>query len=149
MSLALSQKIEKMPFIKRAVLSYGVTDEIYTVASTTDGKISFPLMAGLIASPTAGWVLGTVLGAFTNNILPPSIISALGITLYAMFISIFVPPAKKDRGILAVLAFAVALSCLLYYGAKWLSPGWAIIITAIAASAFGAVFFPKKEEDNS
>lgn len=147
MSLALSQKIEKMPFARRALISYGVTDEIFTVASTTDGKLNFPVMAGLITSPTIGWVLGTVLGAFMNNILPSAVISALGITLYAMFIAIFVPPARKDRGILAVLIFAVILSCILYYCVSGLSSGWATIITAIAASAFGAVFFPKKEDN--
>lgn len=146
MSLALSQKIEKMPFLKRALVSFGITDEIFTVASTTPKKLTFLFMLGLIATPYIGWALGTVLGACMNNILPPSVISAMGITLYAMFLAIFIPAAKKDRGVLAVLLFAVALSCALYYCCTWLSSGWAVIITAIAASAMGAVFFPKKEE---
>jgi predicted branched-subunit amino acid permease len=146
MSLALSQKIEKMPLIKRMIISIGITDEIFTIASTKRGKVGFQFMLGLIAVPYIGWTLGTVLGAFTNNILPPSLVSAMGITLYAMFIAIFIPPAKRDNGILAVLIFAVAISCVFYYGVKGLSSGWATIITAIAASAFGAVFFPKKED---
>lgn len=146
MSLALSQKIEKLPFAKRALVSFGITDEIFTVASTTPKKLTFPFMAGLIAVPYVGWALGTFLGAFTNNLLPPSVISAMGITLYAMFLAIFIPASRKDRGILSVLVFAVIVSCALYYFCAWLSSGWATIIAAIAASALGAIFFPKKEE---
>lgn len=146
MSLALSQKIEKLPFAKRALVSFGITDEIFTVASTTPKKLTFSFMMGLIAVPYVGWALGTFLGAFTNNLLPPSVISAMGITLYAMFLAIFIPASRKDRGILAVLIFAVTVSCALYYFCAWLSSGWATIIAAIAASALGALFFPKKEE---
>lgn len=146
MSLALSQKIEKLTFAKRALVSFGITDEIFTVASTTPKKLTFPFMSGLIAVPYVGWALGTFLGAFTNNLLPPSVISAMGITLYAMFLAIFIPASRKDRGVFAVLIFAVLISCALYYFCAWLSSGWATIIAAIAASALGAVFFPKKEE---
>lgn len=146
MSLALSQKIEKLTFAKRALVSFGITDEIFTVASTTPKKLTFPFMSGLIAVPYVGWALGTFLGAFTNNLLPPSVISAMGITLYAMFLAIFIPASRKDRGVFAVLMFAVLISCALYYFCAWLSSGWATIIAAIAASALGAVFFPKKEE---
>lgn len=146
MSLALSQRIEKMGFLKRALVSFGITDEVFSVASITPKKLTFPFMTGLIASPYIGWALGTFLGAFTNNLLPPSVISAMGITLYAMFIAIFIPPAKKYRGVLAVLIFAVAVSSALYFLVKNLSSGWAVIIAAVSASAFGAIFFPKKEE---
>lgn len=146
MSLALSQKIEKLTFAKRALVSFGITDEIFTVASTTPKKLTFPFMSGLIAVPYVGWALGTFLGAFTNNLLPPSVISAMGITLYAMFLAIFIPASRKDRGVFAVLMFAVLISCALYYFCAWLSSGWATIIAAIAASAVGALFFPKKEE---
>lgn len=147
MSLALSQRIEKMSFFKRMLVSFGITDEIFSVASTTPKKLTFQFMTGLIASPYIGWALGTFLGAYTNNILPPSVISAMGITLYAMFIAIFIPPARSDKGVLAVLVFAVAVSSLLYFFVKNLSSGWAVIIAAVTASAFGAVFFPKKEEN--
>lgn len=145
MSLALSQKIEKISFLRRAIVSFGITDEIFTLAMTSPKRLTFPFMTGLIAVPYIGWALGTFLGGFTNNILPPSVISALGITLYAMFIAIFIPAAKKDKGVLAVLIFAVSLSCVLYY-CSFLSSGWAIIIVAMAASAFGAEFFPREEE---
>ena len=146
MSLTLSQRIEKMGFFKRMLVSFGLSDEVFSVASTTPKKPTFPFMMGLIASPYSGWALGTFLGAFTNNLLPPSVTSAMGITLYAMFVAIFIPPAKKQKSIFAVLIFAVIVSCVLYFGVKNLSSGWAIIISSVTASMFGAIFFPRKED---
>lgn len=149
MSLSLSQKIEKLSFIKRMAVSFGITDEIFAIAATTPHRLTFPFMTGLIASPYIGWSLGTVLGACVNNLLPDFIASAMGITLYAMFIAIVIPASRRDKAVLCVLIISVILSCLIYYFMPFISSGWAIIITAVLASAAGAVFFPKgkKEED--
>ncbi len=149
MSLSLSQKINKMPLAKRLIAAFGITDEIFAVASTMPIDLTFSFMSGLIITPYAGWTLGTVLGVFINTLLPQNLAEAMGITLYAMFIAIIIPAAQKDRNILFVLIIAVTLSCIIYFALPFISSGWAVIITAIAASAAGAFFFPHKEEDNS
>ena len=136
MSLSLSQKIGKMSLAKRLITAFGITDEVFAVAS----------MLGLIAIPYIGWTLGTVLGAFINNLLPTSLADAMGITLYAMFIAIIIPASRRDKNVLFVLIAAVILSCVLYFALPFISSGWAVIITAVLASAFGATFFPHNEE---
>ena len=108
--------------------------------------ITFPFMLGLIAIPYIGWTLGTVLGAFINNLQPTSLADAMGITLYAMFIAIIIPASRRDKNVLFVLIAAVILSCVLYFALPFISSGWAVIITAVLASAFGATFFPHNEE---
>jgi predicted branched-subunit amino acid permease len=150
MSLSISQKITRdMSFFKRAVMAFGITDEVFAVASMEKGKIGFSFMAGLISLPYLGWAAGTFLGAFTNSILPESLQSAMGVALYGMFIALVVPTAKKSRPVLMVALVAVALSCAF----KWvhifraLSSGWSIIIAAVAASLAGALIFPRKEEE--
>lgn len=147
MSLSLSQKINKMPLAKRLITAFGITDEIFAVASTTPIELTFPFMAGLIATPYLGWTFGTLLGAFINTLLPKSLAEAMGITLYAMFIAIIVPAARKDKNVLFVLIIAVTLSCIIYFFLPFISSGWAVIITAITASAAGAFFFPHKEDN--
>lgn len=147
MSLSLSQKIGKMSLAKRLITAFGITDEVFAVASTTPIAITFPFMLGLIAIPYIGWALGTVLGAFINNLLPTSLADAMGITLYAMFIAIIIPASRRDKNVLFVLIAAVILSCVLYFALPFISSGWAVIITAVLASAFGATFFPHNEED--
>ncbi|MGN0108123.1 MAG: AzlC family ABC transporter permease [Hominilimicola sp.] len=147
MSLSLSQKIGNMSLWKRLITAFGITDEIFAVASTTPVKITFPFMIGLIAVPYVGWASGTAMGAFINNMLPKNFADAMGITLYAMFIAIIIPAARKDKNVLIVLITAVAASCILYFALPFVSSGWAVIIAAVLASAIGAAFFPHREDE--
>lgn len=146
MSLALSQRLERMSFIKRLFVSFGITDEIFSVASTRVGKVGFLYMTGLMITPYLGWSAGTLLGAAAGNILPAAIVSCMGIALYAMFLAIFIPASKKEKSVLAVVLFAAAVSCVIKYALPFISAGWAIIIATITAAAFGATLFPRKEE---
>lgn len=148
MSLSLTQKTRKMSMPKKLITAFGVTDEIFAVASTRIHDLTFPFMMGLIIVPYIGWATGTALGAFVNNLLPQNVASAMSLTLYAMFIAIIIPAAKKEKSVLVVLSLAVGISCILYYAIPTLSSGWAVIIAAVLASALGAFLFPKKEEDN-
>lgn len=147
MSLVLSQKLEKMPLAKRLLLAFGITDEIFTVASTRYQRVGFWYMLGLIVTPYIGWSAGTVLGACINGLLPAAVSNALGISLYAMFIAIVIPAARQDRAVGVTLLLAVAISCGLYYipGLSALSAGWAVILTTVAASALAATFLPREE----
>lgn len=141
MSLALSQKIEKMSLLKRLVTAFGITDEIFAVASTTACRVTFPFMTGLIAIPYIGWTAGTVLGAYANKILPESLSDAMGITLYAMFIAIIIPASRRNRSVLLVLITSVIISSVIYFAMPFISSGWAVIISAVLSSALGAFIF--------
>lgn len=146
MSLSLSQKIEKMSIVKRLAAAFGITDEIFAVASTRNEKITFPFMAGLISLPYIGWALGTLLGAYVNKLLPKSLADAMGITLYAMFIAIIIPAARKSKSVVLVLITAVIISSVIYFAFPFISSGWSVIISAVAASAVGAALFKEAEE---
>ncbi len=149
MSIVLSQKVEKMPLIKRMLISFGVTDEIFTVSSTKPKKVGFSYMAGLIIVPYVGWVLGTLIGAVLGEWLPVSVSAALSVSLYAMFIAIFLPPAAEDKSVLFAVLVAVVLSSLL----KWvnvfqsISSGWAVIFASVPAALLAALLFPRKTEN--
>lgn len=148
MSFALSQKLESMPFIKRMLVAFGITDEIFSVASTRAGRVGFWYMTGLIFTPYIGWAAGTLLGAAAGNVLPDAVVSCMGIALYAMFLAIFIPASKKEKSILAVVIFAAAVSCVIKYVPvfSFISSGWSIIIATVFAAAFGACIFPRREE---
>ena len=61
-----------------------------------------------------------------------------------MFIAIVVPEMRKEHSALWVVLCAVGLSCLFRYvpGLNLLPSGWALIISAVAASLLGAWLFP-------
>ncbi len=150
MSLSLSQRLAPdVGFWKRLVIAFGNTDEIFAVSMQQEGALNFTYMLGLILSSYFGWVSGTVIGALASNVLPAAVRSALGIAVYAMFIAIIIPPARKSRPVMKIVAIAVALSCIFYWvpPLNRLSSGWAIILCGVAASAFGAYFYPLQDID--
>ena len=151
MSLSLSQKVdEKIGRVGRAAISFAVTDEIFAVSGTKTGAVGKRYFLGLALLPYFGWALGTLLGAAAGNILPASVTSALGIAIYGMFIAIFVPPAKKFKPVLKVVILAIIISCIFYWVPvlNKVSGGFAIIISTVIAAAFGAYFFPIKEDED-
>lgn len=148
MSLSLSQKLTaKTSLIKRAIMSFGITDETFAVASLEQHDISFSYMLGLVSCPYWGWALGTALGALVCSVLPEAIQNSMGIALYAMFIALIVPSAKRSRPVLTITAIAIVISCLFTWAAhlKEISPGWSITIATVAACAIGALVFPREE----
>lgn len=143
MGLSLSQKLDKsFTTLHRMIASYGITDEIFAVASSQKEKLVPQYMYGLISVSTLGWVSGTAAGAVAGNILPTSVTAAMGILLYGMFIAIIIPAARNSRKDLIVICFAAAFSMLFKYFLPAVSFGFAIILSSIAASVIGAILFP-------
>lgn len=150
MGLSLSQKLDStFNTPRRLIVSFGITDEIFAVASAQKGKITARYMYGLILISFLGWSIGTLLGALAGSILPASITNAMGIVLYAMFLAIIIPPAKKSRSVLTVVAIAALCGVLFKYIFTSVTSGFAVIISAIVASVAGAIFFPIKDDENA
>lgn len=148
MSLSLTQKIDsKMKTYERALIAYGVTDEIFALASSTYERVGKWYMAGLITFPVACWTFGTFLGGAASTLMPLSIRNALGIAIYGMFLAIIIPPARKFSAVRKVLFVSIVMSCGFQLCQSFLpmSSGFVIIICAIVASLFGAYFFPVEE----
>lgn len=149
MSLSLSQKLcRKYSLFHRLTTSFGVTDEVFAVASARTEKVTPPYMYGLITLPYIMWSAGTALGALLGGILPDFVTSALGIAIYGMFIAIVVPPARRFKGVLVVALMAAALSCAFRF-LPFLDflGGFSVIICTVIAAAAGALIFPRPVED--
>lgn len=151
MSISISQKVDKsVNILNKFLISYIITDEIFAVASSKEHDISNKYMYGLGLLPIIGWTSGTFLGAVAGGFLPMTLRLALGVALYAMFIAIVVPEVRKSKAVGFVVLISVALSCIFKYVPyiKNISGGFAMIICAVVASIFGAIFFPIKEVQN-
>lgn len=149
MSLSLSQKIEKgTSLLHRLIFSFGITDETFALAATEKKTLSPFYMYGLITGPFWGWSLGTLIGACTSNLLPDSVKGAMGIALYAMFIAIIIPPAKKSRPVLYIILLSVSITCMLRYIPlfSFISYGFSIILATIISAALGAFLFPVADD---
>lgn len=150
MALSLSQKLDrKFTAPHRLAASYGITDEIFAVCSAQKQPLTPAYMYGMILVAFVGWVTGTALGAEAGQLLPAAVNSAMGIVLYGMFLAIIIPPSKKQKSVLAVVVAAAAVSILFKYVFTMVSGGFAVIISAVAASLVGAALFPVKDEEES
>ncbi|MBE6734586.1 MAG: AzlC family ABC transporter permease [Ruminococcaceae bacterium] len=151
MSVSLSQKTSpEFKGIRRWILGFFMTDEIFAVASNED-VVSTKFFAGLTVFPYLGWTIGTLFGAVLGNILPQSIMSALCLAIYGMFIAIVAPKVCHSKSLFLVVIVAVILSCLFYYVpflSDNISSGLSVSICAVVAALFGAFVFPVKEESS-
>ena len=152
MSCSLSQKIApETSVLHRLLIGYGVTDEIFGISMSVEGALSPYYSYGAILVAAPSWAIGTLLGALMGNVLPATVTSALGVALYAMFLAIILPPARKSRviaglvGISMLASAALTLACTAF---SWtgLTEGFRIIILTVVISLGAALLFPVKEE---
>ncbi len=151
LSMSLSQKLDKnMGIFKRLLVAFANTDEIFAVSISKAGNVNGKYMAGLEIFPIMFWTLGTICGALANNLLPGFVQSALGVALYAMFIAIVMPPARKERSIAICACIAMTMSVVFYYVPvlKNVSSGVSIILCTVIAAGVSAVLFPVKEDES-
>ena len=150
MSTALSQRLEPGTGIgKRLLLGFTVTDEIFGVSIGLDGFVSPYFTYGAFVVATLGWTSGTFFGALLGEILPASIVLALGVGLFGMFISIIIPEAKKNKIVagLVLISFAVSFAFAKLPYLSEISEGIRVIIITVIISVGAALLFPIKDKE--
>ena len=149
MSFSLSQKLEKnVSTGQRLAVAFGVTDEIFGVSASQEGRISPWYNYGVMSMAIPGWTLGTLVGAVLGNVLPGFLVSALNVAIYGMFLAVIIPPAKKNRAVFGVVIGAMALSTVFAEVPvlNKVSSGFVIIITTVVVAGLAAHFCPISEE---
>ncbi|MDY6313558.1 MAG: AzlC family ABC transporter permease [Clostridia bacterium] len=149
MGITLSQKLDSsFTTPHRLILSAFITDEIFGVAST-QLSVNVRYMYGLATVPYIGWAAGTFVGAAAGSVLPASAVSALGLAIYGMFTAIVVPAMKRDRGVTVSVIIAAAVSTAIHFipSLKFISYGFAVIISSVAAAAVSAYLSARGERN--
>ncbi len=150
MSAAVSQKLSsKVSTVKRLGIAFGMTDEIFGISAARPGMLPPAYSAGAIIVAMFGWTMGTFLGAYSGEILPAGLISALGVALYGMFIAIVTPAARDDKNVMLTAVTAMILSALFTYAPllNKISSGTRIIIVTVVAAGAAAVLFPLSDTE--
>ena len=151
MSCALSQKLDpKTPIWKRLLLGYCITDEVFGASVAVDGYVDPVFTYGAMMIAVPGWSLGTLCGALLGNVLPIGLLSALSVSLYGMFISVFIPEAKRNRivALLVLISFAASFLFMKLPIFGVISEGIKIIILTVIISLAAALIFPVKEDES-
>lgn len=151
MSCSLSQKIpEDTPVWKRLIMGYFITDEIFGAAIAVEGKLNPYYIFGMATVASPGWVVGTALGVALGNVLPESVISALSVGLFGMFIAIIIPEGKKNKVVAAVIVVSFVASYLLSVipFVKGIDSGIKIIVLTVVIAGIFSIIKPVKEAQN-
>ncbi|NLK00784.1 MAG: AzlC family ABC transporter permease [Clostridia bacterium] len=140
MSMSISEKLLALNRGIRACIAFGVTDESFAVSSIRGGKLSTGYMLGLEILSYGFWVAGSGVGYMAGEVLPPMLQTSMGIALYAMFIGLLIPSAKKSKKVLTLAVLAALLNSV--FG-LFLTGGWPMIAATIIASLGVAVVLPE------
>lgn len=119
----------------RALLAYGVTDEVFAVA-TRDTTIAPTYLLGLETGAYSSWVFGTLVGAVVGSVLPPLVQAALGFALYALFLALLLAHLEKDVWFLVPAVAAAAVNAFLRL-AVHTSAGVAFPVAMVAGTVAG------------
>lgn len=150
MSCALSQKVDpRLPFYHRLIMSFGITDEIFGLSISQNGRLNPWYTYGAMSVAIPGWTLGTLLGILSTGMMPQKLLSAMNMALYGMFIAIFMPAARENKILLPIIFLSMVLSAG-FHRLPWfnfISSGMKIIILTLVISMGAALLFPVKEEE--
>lgn len=135
---------EKRAF--KELAAFGVTDEVFAIY-TTQKKLERPglVFLGMALISYLSWNLGTVIGAVASDFLPALLTAALGVAMYAMFISLLAPSVRGNGRLGLLVLLTAAVNTLL---SRFLDSGWALIASTLAGAAAGVFFveLPKEED---
>ena len=132
MSASINEKVLEDSIWKKALFAFGITDETFTVAATKTGTLRTGYMYGLCLISYSSWVAFTGVGYVAGASLPGVIQQGMSVALYAMFVGLLVPSAKKSRKVLFLAGIAALLNSL--FTMAHLSTGWSIVLATLLSS---------------
>ena len=149
MSCSLSQKLAPETKTKhRMLIGYAITDELFGIAYSREGYLNPYYFYGGMSASILPWAIGTSCGIVMGNILPSSIVSALSVALYGMFLAIIIPPSRKNKTVLVLvmISFLSSYLCTILPVISSISSGTRIIILTVVISLIAAIKKPIKED---
>jgi len=149
MSCALSQKFDSgTSLLHRILVGFGITDEIFGISIGKPGMLNPFYNYGAMTITLPSWAAGTAMGIVAGNILPISIVSALSVALYGMFVAIIVPAAKTDKtvGRVILISFLASFALSRIPLFKLLTDSMKISILTVIIAGLAALIHPLKGE---
>lgn len=151
-SFALNQHLDpKLSLSKRMLAAFFVTDEIFALSIQQPLFTPVTYILGLGVPSVSAWVIGSFLGNHMGEIFPMSLISALSVALFGMFIAVIIPATKGNPLMTQLLLVTFLLS---YLASKWtflaqLTDSLRAIILTIMISMAIAIIKPIKVKEVS
>lgn len=148
MSASLTGKIGFRNIYDRLIIAFGITDEVFSVASMKPGGADRFFMFGLQGISWLGWASGTATGVTIGAFLSRSLQDAMSGALFALFAALLVPEIKQGIKALIIALAAGGVNSLLYYRYN-MSAGWSIVIAMLTITAIAAFIFNNEADEDT
>ena len=148
MSASLSQRLwPDLPFLTRAVMGFGVTDEIFALSASRPAPLPPAYHLGAMALCIPSWTAGTLMGAALGSVLPTHVMNALGIALYGMLMAAIIPAGRQDKGIRSLIVYSMLVSAFAAYvpPLSAIPGGLRIVLLTVVLTTWAALKRPVKE----
>ncbi|OIJ10488.1 branched-chain amino acid ABC transporter permease [Anaerobacillus alkalilacustris] len=142
MTTVINDKAEKDHPIIKGIYAFGITDEVFAVTSTKEGRLSSSYIFGVAFIAYSSWVINSGIGYVIGTSLPETLQKSMSIALYALFIALLAPSLKKHRKVISLASFAAIFNSLFTFV---IPSGWAIICATILSSIIIEVIYSKKQ----
>ncbi len=152
MSCALSQRMAPgTSLLHRLVVGFDITDEVFGITIARPGYVNPVYTYGAMVTSIPFWATGTALGVIAGNLLPVRLVSAFSVALYGMFLAVIIPPARKDKVIMALvpICFAASFAATKIPFVSGLADGTRTIILTVIVAAAAALLFPRKDGEEA
>ncbi len=152
MSCALSQRMAPgTSLLHRLVVGFDITDEVFGITIARPGYINPVYTYGAMVTSIPFWATGTALGVIAGNLLPVRLVSAFSVALYGMFLAVIIPPARKDKVIMAIvpICFAASFAATKFPFVSGLADGTRTIILTVIIAAVAALLFPRDDSEEA
>ncbi|MBG9656103.1 AzlC family ABC transporter permease [Cytobacillus firmus] len=133
MSTSLNEKWDDEQAANKVILSFGITDETFSVAAVREEKVTSGYMLGLISVSYASWIICSGLGHLIGASLPQTLQESMSVALYAMFVGLLVPSMKKSAKVVFLAALAACFN-MIFTLTNTLSTGWAIVLATLLSA---------------
>ncbi|MBU8877399.1 AzlC family ABC transporter permease [Bacillus sp. FJAT-29790] len=145
MSTALNEKCEEDHIVNKAIYSFGLTDETFSVAATREESVTAGYMFGVISISYSSWVICSGLGHLIGASLPQTLQESMSVALYAMFIGLLVPSMKKNAKVVFLAVLAACFNTI-FTLTNALSTGWAIVIATLLSAVIIEIIIGLKKK---
>ena len=144
MSTYVMNRLKGTPLYKKLLLAYVVCDESFSLFSLSrKQEDDAAYLGGLNLAMHSSWVLGTLLGTLLMRVMPPRMMDALGIAIYATFISMLMPSLQKSLRVVTIVVFTAFVNTLL---SQTMPGGTAIVLSMPIGAGFGTLLPEEKKE---
>lgn len=141
---AVARNLGKVSKLQRLAIGFLTTDEVFSVSVLKDQTLPWPYMISLEVTSYAGWVSGTAAGFILGRFLSHEWKLAVGVTLYAMFSSIWAGEVRDKGALMLLITLLAGMANSVLTLVLKVNSSLSFVIAMLGATAIGALL--DKEE---